>query len=577
VKRGHGRLDGREGGARARAALAGLLAGALLALVVSVATAAAAPLGMIQTYKEGIAKESDVVGIASGPEGNLWFAEGEPNRIGRITPSGAVKIFPLAAPVRYPKDMVAGADGNLWFTETGGAVGRITPAGEVKQFVLGNEEEPFPFAITLGPEGNVWFTERNPSAIARITPGGEVKAFSKGITSPTTEPDGIATGPEGNLWFTEYNGNAIGRITPAGAITEYTAGITPGSHPAKIVLGPDGNLWFSQENEIGKITPEGHVTEYEGAIHTGFAWIAIGPDGDLWATGSDRIWRINMKGESTELGKEIAGGSEPGSIVAGPDGSMWFTEFAASAIAEIGTGFGNASVAPPGVTGDHLAGSPQQCAGALWSTWAGPSASASALAFDGYRWYDGATQIASGSSYTPSAAQVGHSLSCEEIVTYPLQSTTATAHSASVTVLAPPPPPAPAIAGLHQSASVWREGTKLASLSRSHRRPIGDTFMFSLNVAAGVTVTFTQPGAGRKVKGKCVAPLRSNRHKPACRRTLTKGSLTLSGHAGTDTIRFQGRLSRSRRLAPGSYTMTLVASSGSLRSKPVALRFTIVK
>ena len=66
-------------------------------------------------------------GITAGPDGNLWFAESAGNKIGRITPTGAVTEFSLPASSGLT-GITAGPDGNLWFTESdGNTIGRITP------------------------------------------------------------------------------------------------------------------------------------------------------------------------------------------------------------------------------------------------------------------------------------------------------------------------------------------------------------------------------------------------------------------------------------------------------------------
>src|SRR5207245_7126439 len=116
-------------------------------------------------------------------------------------------------------------------------------------------------------------------------------------------------------------------------------------------------------------------------------------------------------------------------------------------------------------------------------------------------------------------------------------------------VTPPPSPPAvtPAISGLAESPRTWREGSALPRLARKRRPPIGTTFSFRLNEAARVTLTFTQSAAGRRVSGRCVRPTRRNARRPRCRRTVTAGALSLAAHAGTNRLRFQGRLSRTRR------------------------------
>jgi hypothetical protein len=58
---------------------------------------------------------------------------------------------------------------------------------------------------------------------------------------------------------------------------------------------------------------------------------------------------------------------------------------------------------------------------------------------------------------------------------------------------------------------------------------------------------------------------------------VTAGTLAFPGHSSTNTVVFQGLLSRSQRLKPGPYTLVITASnSAGARSAPVSLKFTIV-
>jgi hypothetical protein len=84
--------------------------------------------------------------------------------------------------------------------------------------------------------------------------------------------------------------------------------------------------------------------------------------------------------------------------------------------------------------------------------------------------------------------------------------------------------------------------------------------------------------ARRKVNGKCVAPTNRNRRKRACKRTVTRGALSFSGHPGTNRVSFQGRTSRTKKLKPGTYTLVITAITATgQRSQPKSLSFTIVK
>jgi hypothetical protein len=138
---------------------------------------------------------------------------------------------------------------------------------------------------------------------------------------------------------------------------------------------------------------------------------------------------------------------------------------------------------------------------------------------------------------------------------------------------------APVLTNVGESNRRWRDGTRLASFARKAKRPpTGTTFSFMLNQAASVSFSFTQSVGGRKVKGKCVAQTKKNRHQHACKRTVTRGALSFAAHAGTNRAVFQGRISHALKLKPGNYTLVITAKNpAGQRSAPARLSFTIVR
>ena len=139
---------------------------------------------------------------------------------------------------------------------------------------------------------------------------------------------------------------------------------------------------------------------------------------------------------------------------------------------------------------------------------------------------------------------------------------------------------APTVSGVKQSHAIWREGRKSAVLSRRSRRkaPLGTTFSFTLDQAARVRLAFAQQVGGRSVKGRCVTRTRRNRHKRACRRALSRGALSFAAHPGSNKVVFQGRLTRSKKLPPGRYTVVISATNAAgRRSAPRSLHFMIVR
>jgi Domain of unknown function DUF11 len=136
--------------------------------------------------------------------------------------------------------------------------------------------------------------------------------------------------------------------------------------------------------------------------------------------------------------------------------------------------------------------------------------------------------------------------------------------------------PAPSISGASASPKTWRLGSALPRFSR--KAPIGTTIRFKLSQPAKATLTFSQPRTGRKVGRRCVATTRRNRRRPRCTIPNVRGTLTFNGHAGTNKVRFQGRLSRTKRLKPGRYTLTITAAdSAGNRSSAKTVSFTILR
>jgi streptogramin lyase len=313
----------------------------VLALVVGIALSPAISQAATPTITEFGVTTSGAFpfDIAAGPDGNLWFTERDASKVARITPAGVITEFPisfLSGPLGIAPDgmifftepgvdqigridpfttaitefagitlgsnpvgITAGADGNLWFTESGGVgkIGRMTPTGVITEFNIPTLFSN-PQGITNGPDGNLWFAETDAFQIGRFNP--ITLIFTEfGLGSITGGPNGITTGPDGNLWFTEPATNLIGRMTPSGSLTGEFGGITPGSFPLGITGGADGNLWFTEEfgNQIGRITLAGAVSEFPlptfGTFSNG---ITAGADCNVWFTEPDanQIGRVNL-------------------------------------------------------------------------------------------------------------------------------------------------------------------------------------------------------------------------------------------------------------------------------------------
>jgi hypothetical protein len=146
----------------------------------------------------------------------------------------------------------------------------------------------------------------------------------------------------------------------------------------------------------------------------------------------------------------------------------------------------------------------------------------------------------------------------------------------------PPPPvgapsaPPPSLTGLSQSHRRWRLGSNLARFAAASKPPVGTTFQFTLNEAATMQFAFAKLLPGRNVSGKCVAQTRRNRRHKACNRSVPGGSLSFSAGVGLHKLFFQGRLTGTEKLKPGTYALTITATNAAGQGATNTLSFAIV-
>lgn len=188
--------------------------------------------------------------IVTGSDGNLWLSGyravsvgGEAKSVAtidRMTPAGEVTQFELPGPGSFPTRLALGPDGNVWFTEMQeDKVGKISPTGAIQMFPLPPSTRPL--EIVLGSDGNLWVTEENddPAALVRIDPSGQYTEFplDEGISAGS-----LASGPDGRLWFASGPG-AITRMTPSGRVSRVD--LPQATGVADIVAGADGSVWYT--------------------------------------------------------------------------------------------------------------------------------------------------------------------------------------------------------------------------------------------------------------------------------------------------------------------------------------------
>jgi streptogramin lyase len=341
----------------------------VLAVVLSVPVAVAeagAPVGIAQSFPT----KCTVGDIAAGKEGNAWFTcyartraflEARP-KIGRVTPAGQVSEFGDGlAKNSEPREIVAAADGDLWFTldtfwdlrsteqRPPPRIGRVSPTGELTTYPLGLAAKYGIDDLVASPNGYLWFDAAD--SLWQISPLGTISRLpiDFGENSVLT----LAVGPEGNLWFARKpssgpGGTAIGRLTPAGELSEYYVGI-PDYAPGRPIASPDGSilsiLEAGRSSRLLRISPTGEISQVSTKLPGGgiLGGAVIGADGNLWygdQTGwsASAIGRVTASGEVTEFRDCLLYGQPffgPAELVLGADGNLWFTSLESRSLPNI--------------------------------------------------------------------------------------------------------------------------------------------------------------------------------------------------------------------------------------------------
>ena len=112
---------------------------------------------------------------------------------------------------------ITSAGGELWFTESGGAIGMVNPSNPstVVSYPQDLTNATGPQGITVGPDNNIWFTEIG-GAIGKLdtsNPSTVIQPYTQGLLAHAN-PVGITAGPQGDIWFTDAYNNAIGMLNP---------------------------------------------------------------------------------------------------------------------------------------------------------------------------------------------------------------------------------------------------------------------------------------------------------------------------------------------------------------------------
>jgi DNA-binding beta-propeller fold protein YncE len=491
---------------------------------------------------------------------SIYWATGNTIRVGPLDGGGPASSLFSGESGSIGIAIDARAGKIYWADETSGAirVANLDGTGLPSNLYMG---ESAPLGVAIDPAaGKIYWSSASNSGSIRV---GSLDGNGSPQSLYTSEgnPRGIAIDPAaGKIYWANFGAAGpirVGDLNGSGpAVSLYTTGEV---YPEGVAIDPAaGKLYWGDESS--------------GAIRVGV------PDGSAPAqnlfTGESNPFGVAL---DPIVGKiywatVVPGAIRSGSLSGGSASSSFTGEstpyFPALLRSPVGTG-------TPQVSGASTAGSMLSCSQGSWAPDLLGAFLYRAPRSFAYRWtFNGADIIgATSNSYT---APASGTYACRVTATNQAGSTSQTSASFIVTGGGTPPPTTLALANVSQAHRRWRESGGLPHIA-SARPPVGTTFRFTLNESARVRFVFKQRLAGRLVGGRCVAVSAMNRSKPKCTRLVGRGSLSFSVNPGAHTLRFQGRISKHKRLPIGRYTVAITATNSAGQRETAKLTFTIVK
>jgi sugar lactone lactonase YvrE/microcystin-dependent protein len=311
-------------------------------------------------------------GIAIGPDGNIYVADGDNNRIRKVTLGGIVTT-------------VAGS-GSAAFADGIGTAASFSN----------------PYGIAIGPDGTIYVADTNNHRIRKMIYNGTAwvvttlagsgstgNTDSTGTAALFNSPEGIALAPDGTIYVADtgnsrirkmiYNGTAWVVTRLAGNTSAFPADGTGTnatfSFPKGIAIGPDGNIYVADTSNhiIRKVTPQGVVTRVAGSpiAESGNGTklnqptgIAVAADGSIYIgdRNNNRICKITFPtGTNLDAGvvTSFAGNEtyafadgtataasfrNPYGIAIGPDGGIYVGDTGSNRIRKINSGLSSVNI-----------------------------------------------------------------------------------------------------------------------------------------------------------------------------------------------------------------------------------------
>ena len=213
----------------------------------------------ISPFASGI---NEPAGMAFGPDGDLYVADGEDHTVDKVTPAGQVTTFASGFPgsdvFATPSDLAFNSKGDLFVADSvETTLSEVSPSGQVTTFASGFDE---PDSLVFDSAGNLYVANAGKNTVSKVTPAGKVTTFATGLNAPNA----MAIDSAGNLFVSSGEVDTVYKITPAGIVSTFASGI---GFADALAVDAAGNLYVADaDNTVSEVTPAGSVSSFASGL-----------------------------------------------------------------------------------------------------------------------------------------------------------------------------------------------------------------------------------------------------------------------------------------------------------------------
>jgi streptogramin lyase len=287
---------------------------------------------------------SPLLDIAPGPDGAVWATSQDPNPPGlfRVGMNGVSSFAPLVD--TRLTSIGLGPDKRLWMVSVEPLL-ILAYAPKTRELTAFNSRPPsldFPFYTELvaGADGNVWYTEY--CHLANITPHGQITEFAYPAPPGCTYPlsSSLTKTSDGKIWYVVPGSQRVGWIDSVShAIKDYPLPATIGT-TFSLATGTDGNVYLAGSTplpfaattfvriDVKTLKITAYPTTYNFVVDD----LAAGPDGLIYFAPSylpsyppgypNALGAFDPSNGSFTF-RYPPNGDGTGAVTVGPDGNIW--------------------------------------------------------------------------------------------------------------------------------------------------------------------------------------------------------------------------------------------------------------